>query len=83
MADKPVPMAEPLIVRPKEAFRILGIGKTLGFELVRNGILERRPLGKRAIGITMASIKRVADGRAALPPSTPEPPKPRLKRPGS
>jgi hypothetical protein len=51
---------EPLIVRPARAFALLGIGKTLGFALIRARVLEKRQLGPRAVGITMRSIRRVA-----------------------
>jgi hypothetical protein len=50
-----------LIVRPlSRAFAMLGVKKTLGFELINRGILERVKLGPKASGITMRSIRRVA-----------------------
>ena len=56
-------MLDPLVVRPREAFTLLRIGKTLGFAMLRDGRLERVKLtGQRGTWVTMESIKRVAQG---------------------
>ena len=75
-------VVEPLVVRPDVAFRMLGVGKTLGFRLIRDGRLERVQLGPRAVGVTLASVKRLAEG-GAEPSPEPEPPEPRVARPRS
>ena len=67
------PLVAPLSVRPKQAWRLLGISKSLGFQLLASGVLERIYLSKRAVGVSLRSIEALAEGRGiALPP--PEPP---------
>ena len=61
---RPQPAVEPLVLRPNEAFRMLGIGRSLGFKLLEEGRLERVQLGPRAVGITLASVKRLAENRS-------------------
>ena len=53
---------EPLVVRPARAFAMLGVKKTLGFAMLKDGRLERVVLGPRAVGVTMRSIKKLAGG---------------------
>jgi hypothetical protein len=54
---------EPLIVRPRQACALLSIGKTKLFEMLADphSGLERIKLGPRAVGVTMKSIRRVAE----------------------
>ena len=52
---------ERLLVRPREAFAMLGVGRTLGFELMASGQLETVKLGRRATGIKIESIRRLAE----------------------
>jgi len=73
-------VVEPLVVRPDIAFRMLGVGKTLGFRMLKDGRLERVQLGPRAVGVTLASVKRLAEG--GTEPS-PDPPALRVARPRS
>jgi hypothetical protein len=56
-------IGKPLIVRPKQARALLGIGKTLLFQLLSAGVLERVYTSKRAVGISMRSIRALAEGR--------------------
>jgi len=58
---EPVKVTEPLVVRNERAFEMLGVSRTHGFKLKRAGILEAVPLGKRANGISMRSIKRFVE----------------------
>ena len=78
-------VVEPLVVRPDQAFALLGIGKTLGFRLLREGRLERVQLGPRAVGVTLASVRRLAEGgtEPSPEPEPPEAPTPRGARPRS
>jgi excisionase family DNA binding protein len=61
--DQPLPerpsLLEPLVVAPKEAGRILGLGKNSIFELINNGTLESVKIG-HARRITVESIRRLA-----------------------
>jgi excisionase family DNA binding protein len=50
---------EPLLVTVAEAGRLLRCGKSKIFEMIKEGVLERRKLGG-ATRITMASIRHVA-----------------------
>ena len=60
--QKPQPNEfEPLAVRPARAFAMIGVGRTLGYKLLADGRLERVHLGRRAVGVTMASIKRLIE----------------------
>jgi hypothetical protein len=61
--------ATPLVVRPKVAFAMLGVGKTTGFSMLRDGRLERVQLGPRAVGVTLRSIKRLAHKEPDQPPA--------------
>ena len=58
---------EPLLVRPEQAFRLLGVGRTLGYELMRAGHLERVQIGRRAVAVTLTSVKRLAAGGLTPP----------------
>ncbi len=49
----------PLLVSVPEAARLLGVGKTLAWEMVRNGDLPKVNLGKRVL-IPRAAIERLA-----------------------
>jgi predicted DNA-binding transcriptional regulator AlpA len=49
----------PIVVRPKEAKRMLGVGKTTLFEMLRDGRLVKVKLGPRAVGVTVESIYRL------------------------
>ncbi len=51
---------EPLAVTPREAFAALGVGKTMGYYLVRQGKLKAIKIG-RATRILVDSIRRVAE----------------------
>ena len=55
---------EPLVLRPREAWRLLGIGNTRGYELLSAGELESFKDGKSR-KVTMASIKRYIERRLA------------------
>jgi excisionase family DNA binding protein len=64
---------EPLLYRPKEACRTLGIGPTKLYELIGAGALDARKLGGRT-AITGDSIRRYAQNlpKAAIGASQPE-----------
>jgi hypothetical protein len=51
--------AKPLVVRPKTAARMLDIGKTTLFSMIKDGRLERVQLGQRATGVTVESIEKL------------------------
>jgi excisionase family DNA binding protein len=51
---------EPIAVSPSEAFRLLGVGNTYGYELIKAGELESYKDGKLR-RITMRSIKKRID----------------------
>ena len=53
----------PLLVPAGDAFRALGIGRTKGFELIRDGHLIARKIGSRT-GVEAESIRSFV---AALP----------------
>jgi hypothetical protein len=56
----------PVIVRPRVACRLIGVGKTKLFAMLAAGELDRVQIGPRAIGVTMASIMRLAKDPGAL-----------------
>jgi excisionase family DNA binding protein len=58
MSDRPPSYddLEPLVVKPKVAWRMLGCGNTRGYELLASGELESYRDG-RSRKITVASIK--------------------------
>jgi excisionase family DNA binding protein len=61
---------KPLVVRPKTALELLGIGKTTLYLMLRDGRLERTRLGQRAIGITISSIEElIRKGLKQQPPA--------------
>lgn len=65
--DRNVPLVsdlDPLVVRPKTAWRMLGCGATLGYELIAGGELESFKIG-RSRRITVASIKAFVARRLA------------------
>ena len=82
MRRRITPAVEPLLVPPKVAFHILSVGRTTGFAMLKDGRLEKVRLGPRSIGVTMASIRRVA-ANLETSPAAPKPPKARLARPRS
>ena len=55
---------EPLLVRPRDAWRMLGCGNTRGYELLAGGELEHF-LDGRSRKITVASIHRYIARRLA------------------
>jgi excisionase family DNA binding protein len=62
---------EPLVVPPKDAWRLLGISNSKGYELLSAGELDFVKFG-RATRITMESIhRRIKQGLAAAKSSTP------------
>ncbi|MBU8540003.1 helix-turn-helix domain-containing protein [Falsiroseomonas tokyonensis] len=63
--EQQLPIPEPIFVQPKIAAKILNCGMTKLWELVRQGRLDARRMGRRT-PITMASIRRYAD---SLPPA--------------
>jgi hypothetical protein len=72
---------EPLVVRPKDAWRILQCGNTRGYELVKSGELESF-LDGRSRRITVESIHRyIARKLAAEVPSEAAPLRRRRGRP--
>jgi hypothetical protein len=46
----------PILVSAEDAFTALGIGRTKGFELIRNGRLAARKLGSRTL-VEFASLR--------------------------
>lgn len=54
-----------LLVPPKEACRLLGIGNTKLYELIGAKKLEAVKLGRKSTRITMDSIRALASGKAA------------------
>lgn len=59
---------------------MLGVGKTLGFEMLNDGRLERVRISARRVMVTPESVRRViAEGRGA--PSLPLAPPRLIKRP--
>jgi hypothetical protein len=57
-ARPPIAMPQPLAVSPRVASRLLSLGNTRLYQLIRNGDLDSYIDGQRARRITMASIKR-------------------------
>jgi hypothetical protein len=55
------------------AFRIIGVGETLGYELIDRGVLDQKKIG-RASRITVLSILEVL--RHGVPPPAPPVPPP-------
>ena len=58
---------KPLVVRPRDAMRMLGVCKSTIFAWMNAGRLERVRLGERAVGITVESIERLLWEGAAKP----------------
>lgn len=58
MTDTPMD-TEPLLLKTKDAFRMLSVGSTLGFKLIARGDLEAVKLGGEAGGtrITTDSVR--------------------------
>jgi excisionase family DNA binding protein len=54
----PIANTDPLVVTPRVACRLLSLGNTRIYELIRNGELDSYVDGRRARRITMASIRR-------------------------
>ena len=63
---------EPLLVKPKVAWNLLGCGNTRGYELLAAGELESF-LDGSSRKITMASIRRYIERRLAQGPSLRQP----------
>jgi excisionase family DNA binding protein len=57
-ARPPVAMPQPLAVSPRVASRLLSLGNTRLYQLIRSGELASYVDGQRARRITMASIKK-------------------------
>ena len=57
-ARPPIATPQPLAVSPRVASRLLSLGNTRLYQLIRNGEIDSYLDGKRARRITMASIKR-------------------------
>lgn len=51
-------------VRPEEAFKLLGVGKTKGWQLIAIGALEAFYAGRTRL-VTMRSIRALAHGDVA------------------
>lgn len=51
---------EPLLLRPAEAAKLLGIGRTLCYQLIKAGEIPHRRVGK-AIRIPAAALKSWAE----------------------
>lgn len=66
MFDFEPPGFEPLLVDTKTTGAKLGIGKTLVFQYLAQGILEKRKAGRKTL-VTMESIKAFANGNAPRP----------------
>jgi len=60
---------EPLVVRPRAAWRLLGCGNAYGYRLIAAGELESY-LDGRARKITMASIRRRIERQIAAAKTT-------------
>ena len=54
---------EPLAVSVTRAAQLLGIGRTITYELIKCGKLETANIGRRNI-VRMSSIKRLVEGAA-------------------
>jgi hypothetical protein len=48
-----------LLIPNREAIKLLGIGKTQYYELLRDGIIEGVRVGKRSRPVTAASIRKI------------------------
>jgi len=59
-----VPPPSPLLVTVKDARRILGVGTTTIYRLIKSGALETRKIGARTL-VTMKSVRRVAEEGAS------------------
>ena len=69
---------EPLLVRPREAWRMLGCGNSHGYELLNAGELESFHDG-RARKITVASIRAYITRKLAAAGVTSAAPQPRRR----
>lgn len=54
---------EPLAVSVTNAAKLLGVGRTVTYELIRCGKLETANIGRRNL-VRMSSIKRLVEGDA-------------------
>lgn len=61
------------VLRPNEVFELLGVKPTAGWKLINEGPLERLKLGRKSIGVTVASIERLLASGASPAPPQPEP----------
>ena len=55
---------DPIFVDTNTACLVLGIKRTLLFQFLRQGDLERRKIGRKTV-VTMESIKRFVAGRTS------------------
>ena len=89
MADERAPTDDLAMIRPMEAFRLLGIGRTLGYKMLREGAPPKVRIGLRAVAIPLAAIRAMIEnpGPPPAPATASDPraaghePRPRL-RPG-
>jgi excisionase family DNA binding protein len=52
---------EPLLLSIQDATRVLGVGRSKLYQLIEEGILDTKTIGRRRL-VTMASLKGVANG---------------------
>ena len=57
-------MTTPIFLSVPETCRVVGVGRSTAFAMMRDGILQRRKIGRRTL-ITMESIERLAMSPAA------------------
>jgi hypothetical protein len=57
-------MTEPLVVAPKKAFDMIGVGNTKGYELLNSGEIESITIG-RARRVIVPSLKAYVARRLA------------------
>jgi hypothetical protein len=53
------PLAGRLNIPQNQAFKIIGVGRNKGFQLIREGHLQTVRLGERSNPVTVASIRRL------------------------
>jgi excisionase family DNA binding protein len=57
------PSAEPLLLKPAEAARLLCIGRSKVYDLINRGELPSVVLGPRCTRIPRAEVERIAQAR--------------------
>ncbi len=60
----PGPVEEPLLISVPEAARLLGVGTTFGWTMVRRGEMPTVKLGRRVL-VPRTAIERLADAARA------------------